>query len=34
MAAPSAYIAASFRHMHGVLLLGRRMREMGFILLE
>ena len=32
MAAPSAYIAASFRHMHGVRLLGRSMHALGFIL--
>ena len=34
MAAPSAYIAASFKHMHGVRLLGRSMRALGFILLD
>ena len=32
MTAPSAYIAASFRHTHGVRLLGRSMRALGFTL--
>ena len=34
MAAPSAYIAASFKHTHGVRLLVRDMRAMGFNLLD
>jgi len=34
MTAPSAYIAASFKHMHGVRLLGRSMRALGFTLLD
>ncbi|MDR2696118.1 MAG: translation initiation factor 2 [Deltaproteobacteria bacterium] len=34
MAAPIAYIAASFRHTHGVRLLGRSMRDLGFSLLD
>jgi hypothetical protein len=34
MATPSAYIAASFRHTHAVRLLGLRMRDLGFVLLD
>ena len=34
MTVPRAYIAASFRHMHGVRLLGRNIRALGFILLD
>jgi hypothetical protein len=34
MAAPSAYIAASFQHAHGVRLLGQSMRALGFHLLD
>ena len=34
MAAPSAYIAASFKHTHGVRLLGKSMRALGFTLLD
>ena len=31
---PVAYIAASFKHAHGVRLLGRNMRTLGFTLLD
>jgi hypothetical protein len=34
MAVPSAYIAASFKHTHGVRLLGQSMRALGFTLLD
>lgn len=34
MRAPRIYIAASFRHMHAVRLLGRELRGMGFDILD
>jgi hypothetical protein len=34
MPSPRAYIAASFKHKHGVRLLGRIMRALGFTLLD
>jgi hypothetical protein len=34
MTPPTAYIAASFRHLHGVRLLGQGMRALGFTLLD
>lgn len=34
MRAPRIYIAASFRHMHAVRLLGRELRGMGFEILD
>lgn len=34
MRAPHVYIAASFKHMHAVRLLGRELRNMGFFVLD
>lgn len=34
MQPPRLYIAASFKHMHGVRLLGRALRDMGFAILD
>lgn len=31
---PRIYIAASFKHKHGVRLLGRELRQMGFVILD
>lgn len=34
MRAPSVYVAASFKHMHAVRLLGRELRLMGFVIFD